>query len=112
MPNDYYQTSLTLGVSEDLEEVRRLLLTLVKNDPDFMADPAPRVVTTELNDYNVAIELQAWLDDERHHVEKRFALREKVFNVLTKAGVELPFQTLQLQPLEIKLQEPSPLAGS
>lgn len=63
----------------------------MKDDPSFMTEPAPRVVTTALNDYNVAMELQAWLHDERLRVEKRFELREKVFNTLTRAGVELTF---------------------
>jgi len=96
---------VTVGVNENLERVRQLLLALVKDDPTFMTKPAPRVVATALNDYNVAMELQAWLDDERRHVEKRFELREKVFNTLTLAGVELPFETLQLQPVEVKMQQ-------
>jgi small conductance mechanosensitive channel len=96
---------VTVGVNEDLERVRRLMLELVKDDPTFMTEPASRVVATALNDYNVAMELQAWLDDERRHVEKRFELREKVFNTLTRAGVELPFETLQLQPVEVKMQQ-------
>jgi len=76
-----------------------------------MAEPVPRIVVTALNDYNVAMELQAWIDDERRHVEKCFELREKVFKTLTQAGVELPFETLQLQPVEIKLQDRRPGAG-
>jgi len=96
---------VTVGVNENLERVRQLLLALVKDDPTFMTEPAPRIVATALNDYNVAMELQAWLDDERRHVEKRFELREKVFNTLTRAGVELPFETLQLQPVEVKMQQ-------
>jgi small conductance mechanosensitive channel len=95
----------TVGVNENLEEVRRILLALVKDDPDFMNAPPPRVVVTALNDYNVEVELQAWLDDERRHVEKRFQLREKVFDALTRAGVEMPFETLQLQPVEVNVQK-------
>ena len=96
---------VTVGVNENLDNVRRLLLSLLKDDPVFMAEPVPRVVVTALDDYNVAVELQVWLDDERRHVEKRFELREKAFNTLIRAGVELPFETLQLQPIEIKSQE-------
>jgi small conductance mechanosensitive channel len=95
---------LTVGVNEDLDRVRQLLLALAKDDSAFLTEPGPRVVVTALNDYNVAMELQAWLDDERRHIEKRFELREKIFNTLTRAGVELPFETLQLQPLEVKVQ--------
>jgi len=96
---------VTVGVNEDIQKVRELLLGTVKDDPAFMTDPPPRAVVTALNDYNVAMELQAWIDDERQHVERRFELREKVFNTLTKAGVELPFETIQLQPVKIQMQE-------
>jgi small conductance mechanosensitive channel len=103
-PHLRIDVGVTVGVQEDLERVRQLLLALPKDDPAFLDDPAPRVVATALNDYNVAMELQAWLDDERLHVEKRYELREKVFNTLTQAGVELPFETLQLQPVDVKVQ--------
>ncbi len=93
---------VTVGVNEDLDNVRQLMLALAKGDPDLMTEPPPRVVVTSLNDYNVAIELQAWIDDERRHVGKRFELREKVFKMLTQADVELPFETIQLQPIEVR----------
>ncbi|PKN16042.1 MAG: mechanosensitive ion channel protein MscS [Deltaproteobacteria bacterium HGW-Deltaproteobacteria-3] len=104
-PNFRIDVGVTVGVNEDLDNVRRLLLSLVKDDPAFMAEPAPRTVVTALNDYNVAMELQAWIFDERRHVERRFELREKVFKILTQAGVELPFETIQLQPVEVKLKD-------
>ena len=103
-PHLRIDVGVTVGVNEDLDNVRRLLLSLVKDDAVFMAEPAPRVVVTALNDYNVAMELQTWIDDERRHIEVRFELREKVFKILTQAGVELPFETIQLQPIEISPQ--------
>jgi small conductance mechanosensitive channel len=54
-----------------------------------------------LNDYNVAIELQVWLKDERNHIENRFKLREEVFNTLNEAGIEMPFETLSITPIQI-----------
>lgn len=103
-PHLRIDVGVTVGVNEDLDRVRRLLLSLVKDDSVFMAEPAPRVVVTALNDYNVAMELQVWIDDEMRHIEVRFELREKVFKILTQAGVELPFETIQLQPIEIRPQ--------
>lgn len=102
-PNLRLDIAVTVGVHEDLAEVRRLLLALVKDDPAYKAEPAPVVVVAALNDYNVALELRAWIYDERHHVEKRFELREKVFNTLTGAGVNMPYETLQVQPVEVKM---------
>ncbi len=89
---------VTVAVTENLDRAREILLALVRDDPAYQTDPPPRVVVTALNDYNVALQLQAWLDEERDHIAKRFALREQVFKALTEAGVEMPFETLQLAP--------------
>ena len=67
-----------------------------------MEDPKPQVVVTALNDYNVELQLQVWLKDERQHIAKTFELREKVYKTLTEHGIEMPFETLQLAPIEIK----------
>ncbi len=101
-PHLRLDVAVTVAVGEDVERVRKVLLKLVDSNPEFLEEPPPRVVITQLNDYNVAMELQAWLADERQHVEKRFELREAIFNALNEAGVEMPYETIQLAPLEVK----------
>ena len=103
-PHLRLDVAVTVSVTEDLDRAREILLSLVQNDLDFMAEPLPRVVVTQLNDYNVMLELRAWLKDERHHVQKRFELREKVFKALTAAGVEMPFETVQLAPHKVTVE--------
>ena len=102
-PNLRLDIPVTIAVTEDIEHARQTLLDLVDEDPEYLKSPAPRVVVQQLNDYNVAIELQAWLIDERQHVEKRSELREKVFNAFNKAGIEMPFETIQLNPMQVNL---------
>lgn len=91
--------AVTVAVTEDIDRARRVLLDLVEKDADYLDDPAPRVVITQLNDYNVELELHAWLRDERKHVTKRFDLREDIFDAFNAAGVEMPFETTQIAPL-------------
>ena len=93
--------AVTVAVTEDLDRTRMILLSLVQGDSDYMTKPLPRVVVTQLNDYNVTLELQAWIDNERQHVRKSLELREKVFKALTAAGVEMPFETIQLAPHQV-----------
>lgn len=95
---------VTVGVGEDISNVRQVLLTVLRDDNDILNEPAPRVVVNQLNDYNVGIQLQAWIKDERSHIEKKFELREKVFNALNAAQVEMPFETIQLTPLSVSLE--------
>jgi len=92
----------TIAVTEDIDRTKDILISLVQSTPSFMNDPAPRVVVTELNDYNVGLQLQAWLDNEREHITQRFVLRERVVKALTAAGVDMPFETIQLAPVTVR----------
>lgn len=91
---------VSVGVSEDLDRVRSILLGLVEGD-DFMTDPPPEVAVTELGDYNVTVEVRAWIHDERAHGTLLAALRERVYKALATAGVEMPFETLRIEPLTV-----------
>ncbi|UCE05577.1 MAG: mechanosensitive ion channel family protein [bacterium] len=94
--------TVSVSVNEDIDRARNFILDLVTNDQSFMKDPKPQVVVTALNDYNVELQLQIWLKDERQHIAKTFELREKVYKTLTEHGVEMPFETFQITPIEIK----------
>lgn len=104
-PHLRLDVGVTVGVTEDLDEVRSILLALVQDDPDYMSAPPPDVVVVLLEDYNVKLELRVWLEEERDHVKKRFELREKMYKALTSAGVEMPFETIQLAPHKVILAE-------
>jgi small conductance mechanosensitive channel len=94
----------TVGVLEDIQKVREVLLSVLNSDDDFLNDPPARVIVTQLNDYNIAVELQAWIKDERSHVEKRTELREKMLNALNAARIEMPFETIQVTPLKVDVE--------
>lgn len=92
---------VTVGVNEPMAKVRAALLALCEG-PQFMQTPQPAVVVKALNDYNVLVELRVWLKDEKAHVAERFALRERVKEALDAAQVEMPFETIQLAPFEVR----------
>ncbi len=94
--------AVTVGVEEDLGRVRSVLLDMVADREGFLAGPPARVAVMSLNDYNVALELQAWLDDENRHVAERQSLREAVFESLRSAGVHMPYETLELAPVTVR----------
>ncbi|NNM35274.1 MAG: mechanosensitive ion channel family protein [Gemmatimonadetes bacterium] len=94
-PHLRLDVSVTIGVAEDLGRVRELLLGVVRGDDDFMEEPAPELVVNEINDYNLLVTLRAWLRDERQHIGKRFQLRERAFEALRTAGVDMPNETIK-----------------
>jgi small conductance mechanosensitive channel len=101
-PNLRIEIDFTVAVTEDLGRIRELLLDLIHDDERFLDEPRPDVVVTQLNDYNVAMAFRAWLEDERKHIPVRFEMRQKVFETLRDAGVDMPYETLQLAPMTVE----------
>lgn len=97
-PNLRLDVAFTVAVTENLSKVRQVALSVCGTEFGLMQEPAPFVVVTSLNDYNVAMQLSVWLDDERSHIAARFALRERLFEALRAAGVDMPFETLAFAP--------------
>jgi len=93
---------VTVGVHEDLGRVRALLLALASGDSDFLQSPEPAVIVKSLNDYNTEVELQVWIRDEQRHITERHQLRERMFHTLTQARVDMPFETLRLEPIAVR----------
>ena len=100
-PHLRLEIDITLAVREDLGKARRALLELLHRDERFMRKPEPEMVVKALNDYNVAVQFRVWLKDERTHIPVRFELRERAFEALRTAGVDMPFETLQIEPLKV-----------
>lgn len=101
-PHLRLDVAFTVALTEDLGKVRMVALSVCQDDDRLLTDPPPEVVVTALNDYNVAMELRVWLDDERTHIPVRFQLRGKLFEALRSAGVEMPYETFSLTPVEVR----------
>lgn len=101
-PHLRISVAFTVGVGENLGRVREVALGVCHRRAGLMAEPPAEVVVTALNDYNVALELRAWIDDEKQHISARMALREALFEALRAANVEMPYETLALAPIELK----------
>ena len=97
-PHLRLDVAFTVAVTENLAKVRQIALAVCDAAAGFMTEPPPTVVITALNDYNVAMQLSVWLDDETTHIAARFALRERLFEALRAASVDMPFETLALVP--------------
>lgn len=54
------------------------------------------MVLSAVNDYNLELTFQVWIEDETRHIAQRFALRERIFVALREAGVDMPYETFQI----------------
>lgn len=109
-PHLRLDVSFTVGVTENLQRVRETALAVCRDNELLMSEPPPKVVVTALNDYNIAMELRVWLSDEKKHIAERLTLREKLFEELRSAGVDMPFETFAVAPVELRgpVQPPGP----
>lgn len=101
-PHLRVSVSVTVGVNESIDEVRAILLGLLDGDDRFMDAPEPAVSVADLGDYNITLVLSAWIYEERRHRAVVSELREAVYKALTAAGVDMPFETLQIQPVTVR----------
>jgi len=97
-PHLRLDVGFTVAVHEDIANVRRIALSVCDDGDTYMTEPAPSVVVTALNDYNIALELRVWMHDEKKHVATRLALREALFEALRSANVDMPFETIAIAP--------------
>jgi len=105
-PHLRLDVSFTVGVREDLGQIEELLLAMCRSEPKASADPEPAILTMALNDYNVEMELRIWIQDEREHISLHSHFRRRLFETLRDAGVDMPFETIQLQPVEVRQVAP------
>jgi small conductance mechanosensitive channel len=103
-PNLRLDLEFTVGVDEDLEQVREILLGVIADDPGVLGTPPPQVVTKALGDYNITMELRVWINDESQHIAKRFAIQERAYLALYRAKVDMPYETVNITPLEVRKQ--------
>ena len=100
-PHLRLEIDLTVGVEEDLGRISAIFLELVKGDRRFKTDPPAEMVVTAINDYNVAVQFRVWLVNEKQHIPERFELRQRIFEAMRAAGVEMPYETFPLAPFEV-----------
>ena len=100
-PHLRLDVALTVGLDEDYDRVCALLIEVAQAHEQTMSDRTPVVVMKSVNDYNVEMELQVWISDEKRHVAVRSELRRKMYEVLRRAQVVMPYETIQLAPVQV-----------
>ncbi len=100
-PHLRLDVELTIGPRESFDRVREVFLGAIQGDLRFMTEPPPAMVISAVGDYNVTAQFRVWIDDESQHIAMRFELREKLFEAFRAANIDMPYQTIQLVPVEL-----------
>lgn len=79
-----------IGYDEDIARARQALLELVSRHGGVLAEPAPMVLATALNESSVDLEVRAWIATE-DYVRVRGELVEAIHRGLGEAGISIPY---------------------
>ena len=84
---------LNVGVAygSDPEQVRAVLLPVVRSIPGVASEPGPDVLFSGFGASALEFSIRAWTHDYENWVETRSMLAMRVYTALRQAGIEIPF---------------------
>lgn len=85
-----------IAYKEYIPTAQQVILDVLKDDPRFLASPAPQVVVTELAESSTNLELRAWINNTADELPLTDELRLKIKLALDAAGIEIPFPHRQI----------------
>lgn len=90
------QIDVGVAYDEDPAQVERILLSVAQADPRVLDDPAPAVRFTNFGASSLDFSLRVWT----HDIDERWTMvsemRYIIFERFRKAGIEIPFNQLDL----------------
>lgn len=82
-------TTITIGYDAPWQKVHELLITAAGKVPGVMADPAPFVLQTRLDDFYVHYEINCYTDRPNDMAALYSALHTEIQNAFNAAGIEI-----------------------
>lgn len=103
MPTRRVSVDIGVSYSSDLEKAIGIALGLMKMHPLIQQEPEPAVVTTELANSSVNLQLRAWTKTGDVGTVKN-DLITGILEVYTREGIEIPFPQLDIRIKEIEVK--------
>ncbi|MER3434967.1 MAG: hypothetical protein C4288_16500 [Leptolyngbya sp. ERB_1_1] len=82
-------TTVTLGYDVPWRKVHETLIQAAMITPDILHEPAPFVLQTSLNDFNIAYELNAFTDRADHMQDVYSDLHKNIQDQCNQVGIEI-----------------------
>jgi len=96
MPARRVIVKVGIAYGESIEKARKVLLATVAKQPTLLHEPAePSVVVTSLADSSVNLSLVLWVEPQ-NYFPTLYALNQSVYEAFNEAGVEIPFNQLDV----------------
>ncbi len=79
-----------VGYDSDLARVQEVIRATLEQHPLVLADPAPRIVLTELADSSINFDIWVWVE-RSHFLDARTEVTRAIKEALDREGIEIPF---------------------
>lgn len=89
-PTRRINVPIGIAYEADLEKAEKIILDIIKKDPDFLDDPKPSVVVTGFGDFSVNLEARAWIEN-KNFLDKKVKLMKEIKIAFDKNGIEIPY---------------------
>ena len=96
--------SVGIAYGESVDKTREIILNMASAYQLVVAEPAPVVVVTDLGDSSVNLQLRVWVKNADYW-DAFFHLNQAVYDELNKAGIEIPFNQMDVHLISSELQK-------
>jgi small conductance mechanosensitive channel len=101
MPTRRVSVDVGISYTSDIEKAIKIAIDLMKGHPLVLQEPGPAVVTTELANSSVNLQLRAWTKTG-DFLSVKNTLTAGIFGAYRREGIEIPFPQMDIHVKEIK----------
>lgn len=93
-----HDMTFSLSYTEDLEKVKKILLTIVENNPYCLDEPEPLFIVEKMGEYFMDIKFGVW-GESAQILQLQSTFREQVREAFMKHQIIFPQRTIRLENL-------------
>ena len=97
---------LSVGVAydSDMNEVKKAIYSALKESSHVRFDHEPKVGIASFDDSAISVDIHVWVDTDTYS-DSKYEINERIFDALCKAGIEIPFNQLDVHMIEDGAQQ-------
>ena len=93
MPTTRVAVDFGVKYGSDAENVRKIVLSEIRNMRNLLKEPAPQVIFTEMADSALKFKAFFWVKSIHEKIEAKEAATTAIYNALNKNKIGIPFPT-------------------
>lgn len=94
-PTRRVDLTFSVAYEDDFEKAKEILLSVCRENPKILTDPAPTARVSEHGESSINLSLKAWCRNEDYW-DTRFDLLEGVKSAFDKEGIHIPYPQLDV----------------